>query len=100
MSTLKLAFNLFAGMGRDLSAKDLEVRLPTQVANPREVIANLRQAGKIERSFRLGREQMYRLVPGATPPEDARPVAVVKARSTRLRRFRMAKMARARRGGV
>jgi DNA-binding IclR family transcriptional regulator len=72
MSALKLAFNLFANMPRDFSAKDLEVRLPVAVANTRELVSTLRQAGKIERTHRQGREQMYRIVPGATPPEDGR----------------------------
>lgn len=96
MSTLKLAFNMFANMGRDLSSKDLEVRLPVQVANTRELIGALRTNGNITRVGRQGKEVMYRFVPGSTPPEDARPVAVVKARSVKLRRFRMARMARAR----
>jgi len=96
MSTLKLAFDMFARMGRDLSAKDLEVRLPVQVANTREIIGALRQNGNVERVGRQGREVFYRFVPGTTPPADARPDAVVKAREVRLRKFRMARMARMR----
>lgn len=98
MSILKLAFQTFQSMGRDLSAKDLQVRLPIECANPNKLTAALREQGCIERSFRQGREQFYKLVPGAVPPSDARPVAVVKAREVRLRKFRMARMARLRKG--
>lgn len=66
------AFNLLAKLAdaRDFSAKDLEVR--GNFSKPRDIIAGLRQGGQIERTFRLGREQFYRPVPGAPPPVDQR----------------------------
>lgn len=70
MSLLKLGFGLFVGMSRDLSARDLDVRLPVTPGNARDVISQLRARGVIERSFRQGREQFYRVVPGAALSDE------------------------------
>lgn len=87
MSTLKLGFRIFLGMpARDLSATDLAVRLPVEVSNPRAIVSGLSRLGVIERTGRQGRESMYRLIPGATLPEDGRIEAAARARQARQKR--------------
>lgn len=74
MSAPKLAFQIFANFPqRDFSAVDVGVRLPVAISNPRAVVATLKSQGLIAPTGRQGHETLYRLVPGATPPEDARP---------------------------
>lgn len=100
MGLLSLALKQFETMGRDLSAKDLQVRLPVEVANPNKLTAALREAGCIVRSFRQGREQFYKLVPGADAPPDGRVEhiqAVNKAREFRVRMKRARMMRKVRR---
>lgn len=73
MSAPKLAFQLFANFPqRDFSAVDIGVRLPVAISNPRAVVAQLKSQGLITPTGRQGHETMYRLVPGASLPQDAR----------------------------
>jgi hypothetical protein len=92
MTILKLAFDLYAGANRAYSAKDVEVRLPVQVANPRVITSELRKQGKIAFDHQHGGERFYKLVPGATPPIDGRAFnCVQKASGKRLLRSRAAR---------
>lgn len=84
-------FYALARMPRDFSAKDIELRL--NVAAPRTLISELRQGGQVARSFRLGREQFYAVVPEAPPPVDGRtPSArIAPAQKKRMKRALMAR---------
>lgn len=100
MGLLSLALKQFETLGRDLSAKDLQVRLPVDVANPNKITQALREAGCIVRSFRQKNEQFYALVPGAVAPPDGRVEhinAVNKARAFRGRMKRVRMMRKVRR---
>ena len=91
------AFNILSRLSesRDFSAKDLEVR--GNFSKPRDILAELRQGGQVERSFRLGREQFYKPVAGAPTPVDARVQAGrVAAAASQGKRKKRALMARAR----
>lgn len=87
MSAPKLAFQLFANFPqRDFSAVDIGVRLPVAISNPRAVVAQLKSQGLIAPTGRQGHETMYRLVPGASLPQDARPAAIAAVRLKRKKK--------------
>jgi len=88
-------FYALARMPRDFSAKDIEGRL--YVAKPRDVLAELRQGGQVQRSFRMGNEQFYSVVPESPAPVDARVQAGrVAAAASQGKRKKRTLMARAR----
>lgn len=87
MSLAKFALRTFmAWPTREFSAPDIAATLPMPPANPRAVLTPLRLGGLIEPTGRAGREMKYRLVAGATPPEDGRVEAAAKARQVRKKR--------------
>lgn len=87
MSLPKLALRTFlAWPTREFSAPDIAATLPTQPANPRAVLAALKKGGLIEPAGRAGRETLYRLTPGAAPPQDGRIGNIARARRTRQKR--------------
>ena len=100
---LKLAFDVFAGAGRALSASDVQARLPVPVENVWRLTAELRRMGKIAEAFRHGRERFFAPVPGATPPltpTDARASNTTDAALAVRRKHKFAMLAReARRRG-
>lgn len=84
MSLLKLAFQLYAAATRPLSARDLAVSLPVEIANPRRLTTALARQGVIQFAYMQGRahERFYTLVPGAAPPVDER-IAACRTRNLR-----------------
>lgn len=82
-------FYALARMPRDFSAKDIEGRL--YVAKPRDVLAELRQGGQVQRSFRMGNEQFYSVVPESPAPVDGSAARIAPAQKKRKKRTLMAR---------
>jgi hypothetical protein len=97
VSILRRAFEIFVASPAPLSARDLEVRLPMHVANPRRITAALRSRGLIEPVVSVGQahERYFAMVPGALPPVDKRAEHVGRINKARaIKRERAARLAK------